>query len=102
MFWAIWAVFPSLGRCKDYALSVKLMVWRVDDAATICEHRHAIERDGRVEGVADEEIAVVEGCGEDFDFDFGGGGGRFWDVLEVESVQIRSIKRLQERGRAWW
>lgn len=33
-----------------------------DDAATVGEHGHAVEGDGGVEGVSDEEVAVVQCC----------------------------------------
>ena len=59
------------------------MAGRGDEPASVGEQGDAGEGDGGVEGVPDEEVAVVESCGEDFDFKLVGAGLGLRDVAEV-------------------
>lgn len=56
-----------------------------DDARGVREERGG-EGDGGVEVLADEEVAVVEGDGGDFDEELAGAGGGLRDGVELEAV----------------
>lgn len=56
-----------------------------DDGAVAVGEERVCEGDGRVEVLADEEVAVVEGCGVEADEELAGAGGGEGDVGELEA-----------------
>lgn len=66
------------------------MAWGRDDATAVGEHWDAIEGDGGVERVPDEEVAVVERGGEDANFELAGLWLWLWDILQTEPVVVVS------------
>jgi hypothetical protein len=65
-------VLPALGRRQDDLLVVERGGGRGRDDADAVGQEGRVEVDGWVEGLPDEEVAVVEGGGEDGDLDFVG------------------------------
>jgi hypothetical protein len=50
--------------------------------------------------LAEEEVAVVEGCGLDGDDEVVGAGSGSWDVLEGEAI-IWKLERVNEMEMGW-
>lgn len=67
-----------------------------DDPDAVGEERDVVEGDTRVEVLANEMVAVVQGGGEEFNRYFGGLGGLLRDIDELESGEL-ACQQLRQR-----